>query len=122
MSIPVEIAEVEERIAEYGAQAFLVTVTDDSAPHVVSVVVAVEADRLAMGAGNRTRANLERSPTATVLWPPPSGGAYSLIVDATHDPEASDDEAIALRVVSAVLHRMAGAPGEGPSCLPVTPT
>ena len=119
MSIPVEIAEVEERIAEYGDQAFLVTVSDDGSPHVVSVVVRVDAGRLAMGAGSRTRANLARSASATLLWSPPPGGAYSLIVDGTHDPSASDDDAVALDVGSAVLHRMAGAPGEGPTCLPV---
>ncbi len=122
MSIAVEIAEVEERIAEYGPQAFLVTVRDEGTPHVVSVVVRIEGGRLRMGAGSRTRANLVPRPRATLLWSPPSGGAYSLIVDATADPHANDDESIALDVSSAVLHRMAGAPGDGPTCLPVDPT
>ena len=74
-----------------------------------------------MGAGSRTRANLERRPTATLLWSPPLDSAYSLIVDATDDPASGDDESIALEVTSAVLHRMAGAPGDGPTCLPVGP-
>jgi len=121
MSIAVEIAELEERIAEYGPQAFLVTVRDEGTPHVVSAVVRIEGGRLRTGAGSRTRANLAARPTATLLWSPPAGAAYSLIVDATADPEASDDESIALEVASAVLHRMAGAPGDGPTCLPVGP-
>ncbi len=122
MSIAVEIAELEERIAEYGAQAFLVTVRDEGTPHVVSVVVRVEAGRLRMGAGSRTRANLGQRPTATLLWSPLPAGAYSLIVDATADPAGGDDESIALDVSSAVLHRMAGASGDGPTCLPATST
>jgi hypothetical protein len=121
MSIPVEIAELEERIAEYGDQAFLVTVTESGTPHVVSVVVRIEADRLVMRAGNRTRANLDRSPSATLLWAPPPLGAYSLIVDGTHDADRCGDESIAVEVASAVLHRMAGTPGEGPNCVPVAP-
>jgi len=120
MSIAVEIAEVEQRIAEYGPQAFLVTVRDEGTPHVVSVVVRVAGGRLRMGAGSRTRANLAARPAATLLWSPPIDGPYSLIVDATADPAAGDDESIALEVSSAVLHRMAGAPGDGPTCLPVT--
>jgi hypothetical protein len=121
MSIAVEIAEVAERIVEFGPQAFLVTVGDDGAPHVVSVVVRVDGDRLRMGAGTRTRGNLERAATATLVWAPPSGAPYSLIVDGALDAGASDDDSIAVAVSSAVLHRMAGAPGEGPNCLPVGP-
>ena len=120
MSIPVTIAELEERIAEYGEQAFLITVTDEGAPHVVSVVVGIDGDRLVMGAGRRTRAGLAVHPTATLLWSPPDGAAYSLIIDATADDSATTEEAIAVEVTSAVLHRMAGAPGDGPSCVPVT--
>jgi len=119
MSIPVEIAELEERIAEYGEQAFLVTVTEEGTPHVVSAVVRVEAGRLVMGAGRRTRANLERHPTATLLWSPGPAGAYSLIVDGLHDAGATDDESLAVEVTSAVLHRVAGAAGNGPNCVPV---
>jgi hypothetical protein len=121
MSIAVEISEVEDRIAEYGPHAFLVTVAEDGSPHVVSVVVGVGGGRLVMAAGNRSRANLARSGAATLLWAPPAGGAYSLIVDGTHDPAASDEQAIAIAVVSGVLHRTAGAPGDGPTCLPVGP-
>lgn len=112
---------MEERIAEYGAQAFLVTVRDEGTPHVVSVVVRVEGARLRMGAGSRTRANLAVRRVATLLWSPPAAAAYSLIVDAVADPDAGDDESIALEVTSAVLHRLAGAPGDGPTCLPVGP-
>jgi hypothetical protein len=121
MSIPVEIAEVAERITEYGDQAFLVTVGDEGAPHVVSVVVRVDDERLRMGAGKRTRANLARAATGTLVWAPPAGGPYSLIVDGALDADASNDDSIAVEVSSAVLHRMAGAPGDGPNCVPVGP-
>jgi hypothetical protein len=120
VSIAVGIAEVEDRIAEYGVQAFLVTTTDEGTPHVVSVVVRIESARLLVAAGRRTRANLERMASATLLWAPAADGAYSLIVDVAFDASATDDESVALEVLSAVLHRMAGAPGEGPNCLPAS--
>jgi hypothetical protein len=119
MSIAVEIDEVAERIGVYGEQAFLVTVGDRGAPHVVSVVVRIEDGRLRMAAGKTSRANLGRSGAATLLWAPPADDPYSLILDGSFDGGASDDEAIAIEVSSGVLHRMVGAPGDGPTCVPV---
>ena len=65
----VEHAELEARIAEFGQRAFLVTVGTDPRAHVVSASVACVDGRLVVGAGRRTRANLEQNPAVVLLWP-----------------------------------------------------
>ena len=82
MSVAVDIAALSERLAEYGERAYLVTVGDDGSPHVVSVEVVLDEALLAVRVGNRTAANLSGRAAATLLWPPPTDGVYSLLVDA----------------------------------------
>lgn len=120
MSVKVELDGLWDRIDEFGRRAYLVTVTDDATPHVVSVVVDRDGDDLVVGAGRRTRANLESRPTLTLLWPPAADPAYSLLVDATFVGELDGGERVAFRATSGVLHRVAGAEGDGPTCLPVS--
>jgi hypothetical protein len=120
MSVRVELAALWERIAEFGERAYLVTVTDEGTPHVVSVVVARVDDRIAVGAGRRTRANLESRPTLTLLWPPAADPAYSLVVDGTFVADLDGGERIAIEPETAVLHRVAGVEGDGPNCVPVS--
>lgn len=119
MSVAVDIAALSDRLTEYGERAYLVTVGDDGAPHVVSVVVALEGDRLHVRVGSRTAANLSDRTTATVLWPPPPGAGYSLLVDVTATGPVTAGPCT-LHPDAAVLHRVAGAAGRGPTCLPVT--
>lgn len=116
----VELDRLWERIGEFGPRAYLVTVTDEGTPHVVSVVVDRVEDRLAVGAGRRTRANLAERPSLTLLWPPAADPAYSLVVDGTFAADLDGGERIAIDPTSAVLHRVAGAEGDGPTCVPVS--
>ena len=118
MSVAVDIAALSERLAEYGERAYLVTVGDDGSPHVVSVEVALDETLLAVRVGNRTAANLSGRAAATLLWPPPAGGAYSLLVDATATAPVAAGPCT-LRPDAAVLHRVAGAAGDGPTCAPI---
>jgi Pyridoxamine 5'-phosphate oxidase len=122
MSVTVSLEELHEQIEASGPRAFLVTVSDDGRPHVVSVVVRRQGDGVAFGAGRTSRANLEARPTATLLWPPGpvDGGEYSLIVDG-HRDAAGDDDTVTVHPTAAVLHRIAGSSGDGPSCIPVLP-
>lgn len=128
MSVPVELSALRDAIAEHGRVAYLLSVNDDATPHVVSVEVTVggQADgdddgggTLVVGTGRRTRTNLERAPKVTLLWPAGPDPAYSLIVDATVASLADDATSAALAPVAAILHRVAGASGEGPNCVPV---
>jgi Pyridoxamine 5'-phosphate oxidase len=121
MSVTVGLEELHDRIEASGPRAFLVTVSEDGRPHVVSVVVSQQGDGVAFGAGRTSRANLQARPTATLLWPPgpADGGEYSLIVDGHGD--AAGDDTVTLHATAAVPHRIAGSIGDGPSCIPVLP-
>jgi hypothetical protein len=129
MTTKVDLAGLGERIDELGPAAFLVTVGGDGRPHVVSVQVDRDGERLTMPAGRTTRANLAAKPIATLLWPAPAGGDYSLLVDGTatgvepgEEPgEAAGEGPVTIVPASAILHRVADARGGGPTCLPVTP-
>lgn len=116
MSVPVELTELADRIGEFPPAAFLVTVGESHAPHVVSVVPAWQGGELRVGAGARTRANVEDRERVSLLWPAPPGRDYCLIVDGI---ARVDDEGVALRPVRAVLHRMASADASLPSCVTV---
>lgn len=116
MSVPVDLTALRDRLDEYGPHPFLVTVNDDGTPHVTSVTVAVDADALTAGAGRRTRQNLTARPEAALLWPPGTDPAYSLIVDAVA-VVVEGEESVRLTPHSAILHRVAGADGDGPNCV-----
>lgn len=120
MSVAVDITALRERIAEYGERAYLVTVGDDGAPHVVSVEAAVDGDHVTTRVGRGTAANLSARGAATLLWPPPAGGAYSLLVDVTATAPVAAGPC-SLLPDTAVLHRVVGAGGDGPTCVPVEP-
>lgn len=119
MSVPVELDALRDRIAEYGDHPFLVTVNDDGTAHVTSVSVRVDGDDLVCGAGRRTRANVAERPGVSLLWPTGPDPAYSLIVDAAAVVDEGSEDA-RLTPHSAILHRVAGAAGDGPTCLPVS--
>ena len=115
MSIPVELHALKHAIGDLGPEALLITVTEDSTPHVVSVIVAYSDGQLVMGGGRRTRANVELHPRVTLVWPVLHEEAYRLIVDgvATTTP----DEHVCIVPTDAVFHRVADASGDGPNCL-----
>lgn len=120
MSVRVELDGLWAKIGEFGARAYLVTVTDEATPHVVSVVVDRVDDHLAVGAGRQTRANLDSHPTLTLLWPPAIDPAYSLVVDGRFVADIDDGQRISIEATSAVLHRVTGVEGDGPNCVAVT--
>ena len=113
------LQELHERIETCGPRAFLVTVSEGGDAHVVSVVVRRDGDALAFDAGRTSRANLAARPMATLLWPSRSfdNGEYSLIVDG--DGVVAGGEGVVVNPTAAVLHRIAGSEGGGPSCIRV---
>lgn len=122
MSIAVDLQALDERLTEYGPRAYLLTVTDDHKPHAVSVIVRLDGEHLATSVGRRTAANLAERPDATFLWPPVGpDGEYSLIVDGTAVAPAGEGP-VSVQPTRAVLHRVAGAAGDAPTCLPVAST
>lgn len=128
VSAPADLEGLHEQVESFGPRAFLVTVSGEGLPHVVSVLVRRQGDDLVLDAGRTSRANVRSRPTVTLLWPPPGGGDgvspgggdYSLLVDGRGEA-ASDSDAVTIRPTAAVLHRLTGAAGAGPGCIPVLP-
>jgi hypothetical protein len=104
MSIPVDLAALDEALAVHGGAAFLLTSGDDGRPHVSHVAVHLRDGVLEVAAGRRTAANVAARPAAVVLWPPVEPGGYSLIIDVTVHVEGELARCVPEH---AVLHRPA---------------
>lgn len=133
MSIPVELVDLQAKIAEY-TWAYLLTVRPDATPHLVSLSPQWDGDALLMSVSTGTARNSTTGATITLCYPPLDHDGYSLIVDglasAVDAPEAVPDGKHLIRFApsGAVLHRSA-APGFANSatgcandCLPVDQT
>ena len=114
--MPVDLEALESAATALGPEALLVTVSDAAAPHVVSAIVRWRGGTIETGAGRRTTANVEVHPVVTLLWPVATDGEYRLIVDGD---AAVTGGTITITPTCAVLHRIAGADGDGPTCRPV---
>jgi hypothetical protein len=124
MSVRVGLEALRDQIDSFGPQAFLVTVSPEGTPHVVSAVLRLQGDELAVEVGRTSRANATAHPVVTLLWSPGAGGEYSLIVDGTAEVDGDGGDGagtVTIRPTAAVLHRIAGALGDGPGCVPVLP-
>ena len=122
MTEKVDLDGLPDRLNEYGPAAYLVTVGETGAPHVVSVTVErIGPTQLRLAAGRTSTNNVRVNPTVTLLWPAEPDGQYSLLVDglATEGDGGSGGGALEIQPTSAILHRVAS--GQGPTCLPVTP-
>jgi hypothetical protein len=118
MSRAVEFAEVCRHIGEFGRRATIVTVAAAKTPHVVSALVETGSDRLHIAVGPTTRANLLASADLTLTWCPAGPGDYMLILDGV--AERIDERgvsAVSISVTRGILHRLAGAPDDLPSCV-----
>ena len=122
MSIPVDLADLRTKTAEYG-WAYLLTVRADLRPHIVAVTPAWDRDVLSMAVGRGSARNAAERPAISLCYPPTVDGGYSLIVDGT--ASSGGDEIVRFAPTGAVLHRPAPpgftspAEGCGNDCLPV---
>jgi hypothetical protein len=116
-------AGLRAQVESYGPVAYLITVGDGGRPHAVSVTVQWDGDALTTGAGSRTAANIGDGAAVTLLWPPPPGGDYSLIVDGEALVAGAGQPPgpqVVVRPRGAVRHRVAAAPTDGaPGCIAV---
>ncbi|MEV5648728.1 pyridoxamine 5'-phosphate oxidase family protein [Nocardia sp. NPDC052254] len=102
MGAEVRLDELAKTIEGY-ALAYLVTVGEDSSPHVVAVTPIPDAGALHIAApGRRTRRNIAAHPTATLVWAPRDPSDYSLIVDGIG---TVDGDLLTVRPSRAILHR-----------------
>lgn len=100
---------LSEVLSDYGF-AYLLTLGDDSRPHVSTVSpVCVSGVLRVDGLGRHALANVGVRPLVTLVWPPLVAGGRSLIVDGT---ALSSGSSISVSVSRAVLHRPV--PGPAP--------
>ena len=121
MSVRVELADLAQRIEEFGSVAYLVTVNSDTSPHVVSVDTGWDdRSRLVADVGKHSLSNVSERPEVSLLWPARPRGEYGLIVDGRAERYGdADDSRISVDPRSAVLHRTPRGDPESPSCVRV---
>lgn len=104
MSAEVLPDELTKLIAEFDL-TFLVSVGEDSLPHVVAVTPVPHADRLHIAdLGRHTRYNIAAHPAVTLIYAPQRPTDYSLIVDGRGELDA---DRVAIAPTRAILHRAA---------------
>jgi len=132
MSIPVDVADLENALADFGA-GYLLTVGGDATIKVVTVEPTVSDGVVVVaGPGKGTIANLAGNPSVTLVLPPPLPKGFTLLVDGTAEVAGED---VRITPSGAVLHRPGmhadGPPppasagdqtGCGNGCAPVTST
>lgn len=101
MSIPVDVADLETALADFGA-GYLLTTTG-GAVKVVTVEPRVEDGVvLVRGPGQGTLANLAQNPRTTLVLPPAEPRGFTLLVDGTAEVVGDDAR---ITPTGAVLHR-----------------
>jgi hypothetical protein len=120
VSVPVALDELRQRVEEFGSHPFLVTTSADGRAHVVSVAAPFDGSRFSMPVGRTSRANAAANETVTLLWPG-AGGPYGLIVDGAAEVDI-EAELLNVTPTRAVLHRLADASDELPSCVRIEST
>jgi hypothetical protein len=78
----ISIPRLQTALEHYGRIAYLLTVSEDGRPHCTAVATSWIDDALVARPGSQSLANATLRPNVTLLWPPATWGAYSLIVDA----------------------------------------
>ena len=115
MSIPVDIGELRDALADRGP-GYLLTSSADGRVKAVTVEPIFRDGVLRCEASKGSTANLRANPRATFLFPPLEPRGYTLLVDGA---ATSDDTGIEFSPQSAILHRPAShadAPTGGDGC------
>jgi len=113
------LTQLQEQIARFYRDPYLLTVTADNRPHCGTVTVQWDTSgrRLIAAAPSSWPGSAQSGHCqVSLLWPPPRPDGYSLIVDG--DAALVDaEQVLTVRPTRAVLHRRgAGRPGAGASC------
>jgi hypothetical protein len=127
MSGPAVLTQLEAVARERGPLAYVVTVGEDGAPHVVQADVQISGERVVALVGKRTAINARARARVSLLFPSRHGDDRNLIIDGVVAVDATeDDRAFRLRLTPtrAVLHRPIPAPDPtsspcGSDCVPI---
>jgi hypothetical protein len=112
----VAMAGLADEIHRFGDDAFALTVTEQSRPHVAPVQPTVDGSgtvSVLVLPGSRTERNAAVNPVVCLHWPGRDAtDGYSLIVDGEATIERREhDTRLDIRPTKAVLHKL-GAPGD----------
>jgi hypothetical protein len=109
--------DLEAVVRERGGHAYVVTVSDQGAPHAVYVPVTWERGGPVAEVGATTARNAAARPRISLLFPVRADGDYSLIVDGTAAVEpGGDTPRLRLTPTKIVLHRPGPPPDPASSC------
>lgn len=105
MSIAVDLADIPRAIAGQIGWCYLLTVTDEGQARVLAVAPDAQEDgSLRCTAGRGTLANAAARPNVTLVFPPATAEAMSLIIDGT---ATVTDTFVDVAPTWAVMHRPA---------------
>jgi hypothetical protein len=102
----ISIERLQAAIEGYGRIAYLLTVGGDGQPHCTAVMTTWMGEALVAAPGRKSLTNATARPRVTLLWPPPTWGEHSLILDAeaTVCPGPDREPFIEFRPVRVVRH------------------
>ncbi len=109
MSVPVALDDLGATLASY-PWGFFVTVGDNLRAHSLAVPTRFRDGALHASVGRSTLANITARPDVTMVFPHPTAGEYSLILDGVAAVVVDDTvvgDAVVFTPSSAVLHRPA---------------
>jgi hypothetical protein len=101
MSIPVEVADIPQRLAEFD-RGYLLTVKDGLIKAVSVRAAPADGTLLVPAPGRGSVANVGANPSVTLLFPPRENPGMTLLVDGTAAAEGDD---VRVTPSSAVLHK-----------------
>lgn len=102
-----------EMIAEYGRDAYLLTISPDG-PHTSFVSVNLAGNVIDCAVGKSAARNIAEGPCVSLFWPPREPGGYALIVNGTAAGrrEASGVPTASISITKSVLHRAGPKPDD----------
>ncbi len=102
MSIPVDVDDLARALQDFGS-GYLLTVDGAGAVKVVTVdPIVADGVLVVTGPGRGTLANLGRSATVSLAFPPARPRGFTLLVDGTGEVDGED---VRITPTGAVLHR-----------------
>jgi hypothetical protein len=97
---------LDEAVARYGRDAYLLTIADDG-PHTSFVSVDLKGNVIACAVGKSAAKNIASKPNVSLFWPPREPGGYALVVNGTAigRREPSGVTRAEITLTKSVLHR-----------------
>src|SRR5215468_5011236 len=112
-------ATLAEAVAQYGRDAYLLTVANDG-PHTSFVSVDLKGNVIACAVGKSAARNIASKPNVSLFWPPREPGGYALVVNgtATGRREPSGLTRVEITLTKSVIHRAGPKPPDGDGAVP----